>query len=256
MCTFYNPWPQLRAAPLRSPEVSVNPLHSVLRTSRDLTTWWRKWSCLFLSLTWHASGSLSLLYLHSGKRSWAGSWPELSAPGELKAFPSLSSKGSLTHRFRADTFLGDFFLSLGRDRSCSNPSLSKSCLMAMLASCSISLNVSLMLRNTEKKCSLDLVLTLIISGRSSVAFFSSWVMSTHRITSLAEHGQQGWVSTYVFPDTISSQPGHTTYPTLLSSWSVFMVSFVRYNLYYMNSGIRIIRLEVPSTESTAPLLKL
>lgn len=94
-------------------------------------------------------------------------------PSELKGFPFLSSKGSVTHRFKADTFLGDFFLSFGRDRSCSNPSLSKSCLMAMLASCSISLNVSLMLRNTEKKCSLDRVLTLITSGRSSVAFFSS-----------------------------------------------------------------------------------
>lgn len=89
------------------------------------------------------------------------------------------------YRFRADTFLGDFFLSLGRDLSCSNPSLSKSCLMAILASCSISLKVSLMLRNTEKKCWLDLVLTLITSGKSRVAFFSSWIMSTHRMTSLA-----------------------------------------------------------------------
>lgn len=103
-------------------------------------------------------------------------------------------KVSITHRFRADTFLGDFLLSLGRDRSCSNPSLSKSCLMAMLASCSINLKVSLMLRNTEKKCSLDRVLTLITSGRSRVAFFSSWVMSTHRMTSFAEHKEQAWVN--------------------------------------------------------------
>lgn len=80
---------------------------------------------------------------------------------------------SATYRFSADTFLGDFFFSLGNDLSCSNPSLSKSCRIAMLASCSISLNVSLILRNTEKKCSLDLVLTLIMSGKSSVAFFSS-----------------------------------------------------------------------------------
>lgn len=104
---------------------------------------------------------------------------------------------SVTYRFRADTFLGDFFFSLGRDRSCSKPSLSKSCLIAMLASCSINLKVSLMLRNTEKKCSLDLVLTLITSGRSSVAFFSSWVMSTHRMTSLAEHREQGWVNMWL-----------------------------------------------------------
>lgn len=98
-------------------------------------------------------------------------------------------RASATYRFRADTFLGDFFFSLGNDLSCSNPSLSKSCRMAILASCSISLNVSLILRNTEKKCSLDLVLTLIISGKSSVAFFSSWVISTQRITNFAEQKQ-------------------------------------------------------------------
>lgn len=107
-------------------------------------------------------------------------------------FPkSVRLRVSGTYRLRADTFLGDFFFSLGRDWSCSNPSLSKSCLMAMLASCTINLKVSLMLRNTEKKCSLDRVLTLITSGRNSVARFSSWVMSTHRITSLAEHREQG-----------------------------------------------------------------
>lgn len=98
-------------------------------------------------------------------------------------------RASATYRFRADTFLGDFFFSLGNDLSCSNPSLSKSCRMAMLASCSISLNVSLILRNTEKKCSLDLVLTLIMSGKSRVAFFSSWVISTQRITNFAEQEQ-------------------------------------------------------------------
>lgn len=98
-------------------------------------------------------------------------------------------RASATYRFSADTFLGDFFFSLGNDLSCSNPSLSKSCRIAILASCSISLNVSLILRNTEKKCSLDLVLTLIISGKSSVAFFSSWVISTQRITNFAEQKQ-------------------------------------------------------------------
>lgn len=122
---------------------------------------------------------------------------------------------SVTYRFRADTFLGDFLFSLGRDRSCSNPSLSKSCLMAMLASCSINLKVSLMLRNTEKKCSLDLVLTWITSGRSSVAFFSSCVMSTHRITSLAEHRKQGWVNTWLLKIlsrycNLTSPPPHLT----------------------------------------------
>lgn len=90
------------------------------------------------------------------------------------------------YRFRADTFLGDFFFSLGRERSCSKPSLSRSCLIAMLASCSINLNVSVMLRKTEKKCSLDRVLALIMSGRIRVAVFSSCVISTQRITSLAE----------------------------------------------------------------------
>lgn len=98
-------------------------------------------------------------------------------------------RASATYRFSADTFLGDFFFSLGNDLSCSNPSLSKSCRIAILASCSISLNVSLILRNTEKKCSLDLVLTLIMSGKSSVAFFSSWVISTQRITNFAEQKQ-------------------------------------------------------------------
>lgn len=98
-------------------------------------------------------------------------------------------RASATYRFSADTFFGDFFFSLGNDLSCSNPSLSKSCRIAILASCSISLNVSLILRNTEKKCSLDLVLTLIMSGKSSVAFFSSWVISTQRITNFAEQKQ-------------------------------------------------------------------
>lgn len=93
---------------------------------------------------------------------------------------------AVTDLLRADTFLGDFFLSLGRERSCSKPLLSSSCLMAMLASCSMSLKVSLMLRKTEKTCSLQRVLTRTMSGSSSVAFFSSWVTSAQRITSLAE----------------------------------------------------------------------
>lgn len=77
-------------------------------------------------------------------------------------------------------------LGFGRDLSCRKLSLSSSCRIAMLANCSISLNVSLMLRNMEKYSSLSLVLTLMHSGNSSVAFFSSWVTSTHWITSVTE----------------------------------------------------------------------
>lgn len=71
-----------------------------------------------------------------------------------------TSRLTKPHLLRADTFLGVFLLSLGRERSCSKPLLSRSCLMAMLASCSISLKVSLMLRKTEKTCSATRVLTL------------------------------------------------------------------------------------------------
>lgn len=72
--------------------------------------------------------------------------------------------------------------------------------MAMLASCSISLKVSLMLRNMEKTCSLQRVLTRTMSGSRSVTFFSSRVMSAQRTSSLAmnenknkegEHQQMG-----------------------------------------------------------------
>ncbi len=86
----------------------------------------------------------------------------------------------------ADTFLGDFLLSLGSERSCSKPLLSRSWRMAMLASCSASLKVSLMLRKTEKTYSLMRVLTFITSGSRRVALFSSWMTSAQRTTSLAD----------------------------------------------------------------------
>lgn len=95
-----------------------------------------------------------------------------------------------SYLFSADTFLGDFFLSLGSERSCSNPLLSKSWRMAMLASCSANLKVSLMLRKTENRCSLMRVLTLITSGSKRVALFSSWVISAQRTTSLTVNSKK------------------------------------------------------------------
>lgn len=98
----------------------------------------------------------------------------------------------LSYLLSADTFLGDFFLSLGSERSCSKPLLSRSWRMAMLASCSASLKVSLMLRKTEKTYSLTRVLTLITSGSRRVALFSSWVISAQRTTSLAKNCKKTW----------------------------------------------------------------
>lgn len=60
--------------------------------------------------------------------------------------------------------------------------------MAMLASCSINLKVSLMLRNMEKKCSVWRVLTLTLSGKTKVEFFSSWVTSVHGTTRVTGWG--------------------------------------------------------------------
>ncbi|TNN89481.1 hypothetical protein EYF80_000084 [Liparis tanakae] len=96
---------------------------------------------------------------------------------ELSAFSTMCSRSTVvpSHLLSADTFLGDFFLSLGSERSCSKPLLSRSCRMAMLASCSASLKVSMMLRKTEKTCSWRRVLTLIASGSRRVALFSSWL---------------------------------------------------------------------------------
>lgn len=87
---------------------------------------------------------------------------------------------------------------LGSALSSRKPSLSSSCRMARLASCSMSLKVSLMLRNMEKKSSWSRVSTRMLSGKSSVAFFSSRVTSTHCTTRLTGH-QRGQTHHQVKP---------------------------------------------------------
>lgn len=90
------------------------------------------------------------------------------------------------YRFRAEMFRCGR-AGLGSALSSRKPSLSSSCRMAKLASCSMSLKVSPMLRNIEKKSSWSRVSTRMLSGKSSVAFFSSRVTSTHCTTRLTGH---------------------------------------------------------------------
>lgn len=94
------------------------------------------------------------------------------------------------HLLRTETFLRAL-RGLGSERSAAKASLSSSWRMARLASCSISLKVSLMLRNMEKKCSPVRVLTRTLSGNNRAAFLSSWVTSVHWTTTVtARHPPQ------------------------------------------------------------------
>ena len=61
---------------------------------------------------------------------------------------------------------------LGRSLSSSNPSSDRSCFMAILASCSISRNVSVGLTNMEKKWLWSRVDILMLSGKSTALLFS------------------------------------------------------------------------------------
>lgn len=117
--------------------------------------------------------------------TWQGLWtrPQSDHSHCCGASPLL---GRVAYRFRAEMFLCGR-RGLGRALSSRKPSLSSSCRMARLASCSISLKVSPMFRNMEKNSSWSRVSTRMLSGKSKVAFFSRRVTSTHCTTRLTDN---------------------------------------------------------------------